>query len=412
MRAPVSRQVVARVIRGPVASAASQAAGLLQVVLLLLQGGATNATDTYFYLFAIGLTPTQILIVGVMYPLLLNGDSLTRRGLMRIRITTPLLAATSVLVAYAWLAVNRDTGGALHIVAAVMSVNAVLQALLYYRASAAEAGGEALWISGIALPANLAACLSLTWPWASSTVATTAMVSALTVGNVACLWFLTRRRIGQHVLDAVTTSGASTRGSTWFFAKSAVGYLSHVVLSSVAVTLPASGVTLLSLANRLVGAVATTLTNAVMPSLVHRSTEAPTAARRFLRVLIACLTALGVAATVTTGMLAAEHVVAAAVVARWVAASSAAAVAQRTSFRFLPARAAGTTMVAVLIIVAGTAAISGTPGFDVVVLLCAYAALDASTAGLLLWRLKDRSAGIVALLALVALAGVIWAYIT
>ena len=93
MPAPVSRQALTRIARGPVASAASQAAGLVQVGLLLLHGGATNATDTYFYLFTFGLTPTQILIVGVMYPLLLNGESLTRRGLVRIRRATPALAA-------------------------------------------------------------------------------------------------------------------------------------------------------------------------------------------------------------------------------------------------------------------------------------------------------------------------------
>jgi hypothetical protein len=180
------------------------------------------------------------------------------------------------------------------------------------------------------------------------------------------------------------------------------------VLTSVAVTLPASGVTMLSLANRLVGAVATTLTNAVMPSLVHQSTETPRAARRFLRLLLAALGASGIVATAVTAALDSDLVVAAAVVALWVAASSAAAVAQRTSFRFLPPRAAGTTMAAVLVIVAATVAFSGTPGFDVVVLLCAYAALDASTAGLLLWRLKDRSAGVVAFLAFIALVAAAW----
>jgi hypothetical protein len=104
------------------------------VGLLLIHGGATNATDTYFYLFALGLTPTQILIVGVMYPLLLNGNALTSRGLVRLRRVTPALAAISVVAAYAWLALNRDMGGALHVIAAVMSLNAVLQARLHNRA--------------------------------------------------------------------------------------------------------------------------------------------------------------------------------------------------------------------------------------------------------------------------------------
>src|SRR3712207_7156628 len=51
MRGRLDARTRRAVVRGPVAATASQAAGLLQIGLLLLHGGATDATDAYFYLF-------------------------------------------------------------------------------------------------------------------------------------------------------------------------------------------------------------------------------------------------------------------------------------------------------------------------------------------------------------------------
>lgn len=372
--------------------------------MLLLHGGATNATDTYFYLFSLGLTPTLILIVGVMYPMLLNRDGITQRGLRRIRWVTPVLAAACVLVGYGWLAANRDMGAALLVIACVMSLNSVLQAAIYYRSAAAEAGGDALWISGVALPANLAACAVLVWPWGSSMTATLAMVIALTVGNVVSLLLVTYRRVGQAVLDAAPEDLPLHRGSIWFLAKASVGYVSLSVFSTLAVTLPASSVTVLNLASKLVGAVATTLTNAVMPVLVHQDTQSTAGARKLLRLLAGGLSVVGGIATVAVAVIEPRLAPTAAVISLWAVSSSAAAVAQRTAFRFLPARAAGSVMAAVVVIVAVTIGLAALPGFDVTVLLCSFAMLDAASAALLLWRLKDRAASISSLLILASLA--------
>jgi hypothetical protein len=264
-----------------------------------------------------------------------------------------------------------------------------------------------MWISGIALPANVAACLALVWPWQSSLATTLAMVLALCLGNVVALLVARRQQVGELVLAAIPEAADMHRGSLWFFAKAATGYAGQLVLMTLAVLLPASSVTVLSLAAKVVGALATTFTNAVMPVLVHRSTPSPRLARRFLRFLCTGLLGLSVIGTVVVAAVAPDLTVAAIVVSAWVLASSAAAVAQRTAFRFLPADAAGLVMAAVAAVVLGTTLLALLPGFDVVVLLCAYAALDAATAALLLWRLQDRKASLAASLllgALVALA--------
>src|SRR4051812_5416296 len=166
------------IARGPMASVASQATGVLQLGLLLLHGGATDATDSYFYLFGLGLTPVLLLVMGVMYPLLVS-ESVTQQGLRRLRIAAPLGAAVVLACGFLWLASQRGLAGALPAIASLLAANAVLQARLYYRAVAAEANGDALWISGIALPANLCACAVLVLPWPSSAAATVAMSAAL-----------------------------------------------------------------------------------------------------------------------------------------------------------------------------------------------------------------------------------------
>ena len=76
-QAPVTR---ARLLQGPALSLTSQAAGAVQLVLILVRVGSNRSTDAYFYLWSLGMLPTQILCVGVMYPLLLNRERIARTG--------------------------------------------------------------------------------------------------------------------------------------------------------------------------------------------------------------------------------------------------------------------------------------------------------------------------------------------
>jgi hypothetical protein len=389
-----------------VASALSQATGLLQLGLLLLHGGATHATDNYFYLFGLGLTPVLILVLGVMYPLLVS-EAITQRGLRRIHVASPLIAALSVACGAAWVASQRGPTGALPAIASLLAVNAVLQALLHFRAVAAEADGDALWISGIALPANSSACAVLVFPWASSALAAVAMSAALVVGNAACLVVMTRRRIGQAVLDKAAQRQSGQLSSSWFLARSTIGYACSNVLTSLAVLLPASGLTILSIAAKLAASVSNTLVNAILPALVHRSTQSPAAARRFLVGMTVLLGGLGTVLVTVVAISFGNYLTSALVIALWVISATACAAAQRMAFRFLPARAMAAPTIAVVVIVALTTVASLTSGFHALVLLCAYASLDSVTAGILLWNLRDGvmsglMLGIVLVLAVIA----------
>src|SRR5450759_266652 len=393
-------------LRGPLASFASQATGLVQLGLLLSHGGATRATDAYFYLFSLGLTPTLILLYGLMYPLLLNEQQVSRAGLRRIRTSGPVLSAVFVVAGCGWLRLRGRLDDDMLPLIVLLAGNAVVQNRLLFRAVAAEAGGSALWISGVALPANLAACTVLLIPWKTSLSSAVAMVAALLIGNSIFLMLTARRGVGRGVLDEAPVEPATRGGGLWFLSKASIGYASQITLSSLAVLLPASNVTFLSLASKIVGAVSTGLANAIMPVFVHRLTATPTAARKFLRVLPALLAVIGLVGITLVGLLKPSITVAALIVAIWIVTSSAAVVSQRMAFRFLPANASRFSMIAMAAIVGLALASSSARAFDLDALLCAYAALDGVSAGLLLRAMKDVTMTLVLAFALIGIVAI------
>jgi len=133
-------------------------------MLIILRAGANEATDAYFYLFNLGMVPISCIVVGMMYPALLNKTRMSRPGLRRIRWITPLLSVVFVAGGSLWLGWHGRLGASLLGVALFSALNSLVQALLWYRAVAAEASGNAFWISGVALPANVFALTALLYP--------------------------------------------------------------------------------------------------------------------------------------------------------------------------------------------------------------------------------------------------------
>ncbi|MBF4633030.1 hypothetical protein ITJ38_01285 [Agreia pratensis] len=347
-------------------------------------------TDAYFYLFNIGMLPIQVLIVGVMYPLLLNAERLSRRGIRRIQWITPSLSIVLILGGAAFLALN----GRLHLgllpLVGLAVVNAFVQSLLWFRGVTAEASGNPRWNAAIALPANALATVTLLFPFKQPEVIVAVMVGALVVGNLLLLYFASRAKIGAEVIAAAPDSTTRGGGVYWFFTKATVGYVGLTVLQSLAVILPPSTLTLLNVGGKIVGSIAATFVNAVMPVIIHHQTESMEPSKRFLRGLVGALIGISAIAVVGASVFDSSLLLPAICVGLWVVASTSAAIAQRMSFRFLPPNASRITIVAVPIVVLLALGSSLTPGFQLVVLLCAYAAVDGTTAALLLFTLRDR----------------------
>ncbi|WP_148043420.1 hypothetical protein [Flexivirga caeni] len=338
-----------------------------------------------------GMLPIQIGIVGLLYPMLLNRHRATRRVAERIGFLATASSVVLVAGASLWLIHNHRAASTVIVVALPSLANSLVQTRVWFLAVVAEAGGNPMWISGVAVPANLLAVFTLLVPWPHH-LAVSAMVCALVLGNLILWIVMLRRSIGRDVLvELPAHSDGLTRAGGWFFSKAAVGYGGLAVLQSLAVLLPVSAVTILNIAVKVVGSVVATTVNAVMPRLVHQGSDSAQPAMRFLKsilTVVVLITTIGtVAAELIRGREAAFTVLA---VGMWVAGSSASAVAQRGAFRFLPPSASRLTLCVVPIVVAAAAASSRMPGFSLLALLCAYAAVDGFSGSLLLGALKQR----------------------
>lgn len=393
-------------LRAPVVSLASQASGLVQLVLIIARVGTDKATDTYFYLFNLGFVPISCIIVGMMYPSLINDLRMSRRGLRTIRWVTPVTSAAFVAGGAVWLHVNGRLEPALTGLIIASGVNAVVQTQLWFRAVAAEAGGSAIWICGVALPPNVLAVLALVYPWGSSAAAMTAMVAGLVAGNLGFLGYMEWRRIGGRIL-ATAPERSTRRGSSfWFLGMSSVAFVGQTLMQSLAVLLPTSSITLLNVAYKIVGSVSATFVNATMPVLLHQDTDSPRAARRFLRLAVVVIALAGSGMVAGVLFFRPDLAIPAVVLALWLVASSASAAGMRMSFRFLPPAALRRT-IAVVVVVAILAVLSAHHrGFSLTTLLCAYAAVDAASVMLLLRPLRDRLMSAVLAGILVVLLGI------
>ena len=257
-----------------------------------------------------------------MYPSLLNERRITRRGLVGIRRITPLFSLLFVAGGALWLVANDRLGGQLVGIAIACGVNAVVQASLWFRAVAAEAGGNAIWIAGVALPANVLAVIVLILPWTTPAITMIAMTCGLILGNAGLLIFMALRRVGNPVLDSVPDPTEAPGASLWFLSLASISFLGQTVLQSLAVLLPASSITLLNVAYKIVGSVSATFVNAVMPVIVHQRTDSSRSARQFLRIVTVAVATAGTLLVFAVWVIRPDLLVPSVVIAIWLTASA------------------------------------------------------------------------------------------
>lgn len=388
-------------------SLASQGVGVIQLIVVLARVGASGVTDTFFYLFGLAMLPSLIVVVGLVYPMMVNRQRMSRRGLRRVAVIAPTLSCLLVLIGVSWLVVNDRFDRALSGLAVALAINGCLQAFVYFRAVAAEAAGEPLWISGVALPANVLATVFVALPWPSHNLTVTAMAVGLVVGNLLLSAVMVKRRVGVEAIEAAPAEPMrGSAGGSWFLVKSVVSYGSGTFMQSLAVRLPASGVTLLSIGSKIVASVAASFVNAMMPHFIHQGSQSDAEARRFLRIMLAVTSGVGTVVVLVVAGVRPQVVLPVLIMALWLVGSTAAAIVQRTAFRFLPPNASRISMVVVVGVVLAAWLSSLTAGFSLEILLAAYGLVDSLIATFFLLLLKDRGPSYVLLLCSAALVAI------
>lgn len=393
----------------PILSIVSQGVGVAQLILLLIRVGANDATDAYLYLFNMGMLPTQIIVVGLLFPMLLNRERITKRLATHIRRWTPLAGSAFVVLASCWMWANGRLDPALAPIVVASVVNAFLQACLWIRAVSAEAMGDPNWISGIAIPANALAAFTLLLPLPDEVIVW-AMVIALAVGNGALLVVMRVRQVGNVAFDLLPTERAlGSRAELWFLTKAGVSYGGLAVIQSLAVLLPPAMLTLLSVAAKIVASLVATFVNAVMPRMVHQTANSIRPSMSFLSWLFAGAGILGALLIAGASLYDPELTLVSVCVSLWILGAISNAVAQRSAYRFLPANASRATITVVPVIAGLTLVAALAPTFQLATLICAYAAVDAVTGAILLWTLRARANAVIAsaIAVLILAAGVL-----
>ena len=249
-----------------------------------------------------------------------------------------------------------------------------------------------IWLAGIALPANLCACLVIVNAWTPSATRATIMVGGLLVGNLALLTYLVSSgrtrgsQVGQHPPVAAT----SQRSGGWFLAKSVTGYASGDALEAMALLLPAASLTILNIVNRIVGSVSTTLVSSILPKLINRSSTSRAGATTFGRWLAGllslpfCVVAM---ISIFVSLPYEQYVLA---TLAWLLTSGMNVSAQRLAYRFLPPAASVLSIASAVTVTVAVAVIATTSLFTLKVLFVGAIALDALPASFLLWSLSER----------------------
>lgn len=275
---------VAGALAGQVTSATSQVLGGLQLALLLSLTSLTGVTDAYFYLFAWGQAPLNVLIFGYWYPVLLGRSDSPPAAEVRLVIASVALAtATLTGVGYSIAVIGNFARPSWVPIAFMLALSNVLAVGTAAGAAAGGASGSATAMSGIALPANIGAVAALLGQriglWEGEPV--TIMVVGLMIGNSGGLWFywVAARARGwispanpQFERNFSNYSKPRTSGGAWILANSCMGFAGQLSLQTAAGALGTGIVSLYALLGKGAVLIIGVGVNGALPAVVRRGT--------------------------------------------------------------------------------------------------------------------------------------------
>jgi hypothetical protein len=384
--------------RGPAISLSSQAAGLLQFVLILYRVGAGIYSDTYLYCFTLGALPGQILFTGLMYPRILNRQDVSP-STHRVLRSVALFASVALVVSGGlWTISYRGRRELdLLLLIALLAFNALLQSALLFRATLAAADGRPSWIAGLALPANAAAVVSLSIPTQGGVNPLVYMMIAMVLGNSAHLFYSYRRQdisLEDLVLATSDETASSPRplgGGRWYFARSTASYITQAFLQSAAASLPTSAVTNLSVATKVATIIPTAVVNSTFPRVINARTTSPMPSRVLGRKILAgsaLMAAFILLALVLTPWIPPYLVVATSL---WAIFSTSSATSQHMSFRFLQPTSSLVSIGTNVAVVVAVYILTFVGDLSIAEVLIAYVLIDALNATTIHWMLGDRA---------------------
>lgn len=361
-------------------AASSQALALIQIALLFASASAGVASDAYFYILPWAQFPAQVILFGVAYPVWVRGERLPAE---RVWIgLTPLASAALAAIAGIVFARLASTYNELWLHVLLLGAIGAGTSVAWTYALRLASTGEAYWLAGLTLPANLMSCLALLAVH-DLTLAqrVSLMLAAQLLGTILFipgLWLRSRGLPASADKEVARRAGGNERTHRWFLAQSATGYGAMIALQSIAAVLPAASLSIVGVVSRVVAGVTAIGTNAVLPRLLHSSSGSGASVFRFARVVnilawIATLVAIGLALFLHDSIPWIWTIV---LIFPWAAATNLNASMKRVAARFLSSRVATVSIISAIVTPAAVGGLCLVMGPDINLVLCGMILLD------------------------------------
>jgi hypothetical protein len=271
-------------------AAGSMILGLVQLIMLL-RLGTGQATDAYFYVLAWNVVPIQLVLVSFYYPLLLRSGSLNTKLRNRVGIIAGLSTAGASLLATILYSRIAGTFSGLILQSTIGTIGTVISVGVWMLALGHAAEGSPNWLAGVNLLPSVFAVFLLGVFGDSSSIADNVawMLSGQCVGFVTYLvlmWAAREPHQNSPKADDRDPSPSKTTGASWIAGQSIAAYGSILLLQTLTATLPASSLTTLGLATRIVSAVSTLVSSSILPIILNVKTTTGHLAVRFLWVML------------------------------------------------------------------------------------------------------------------------------
>lgn len=259
-----------RILQAQSVTGLSQVLGTLQFLLLISSKSFGRPSDVFTLLFLCGQAPLSVAVIGFLYPeALANTDSTNwTRAVWRTAFSSVVAVAAGA--AYLML-MGYPQKDVLVIGVLLVPSSAAATAASVYAVSLA-CRGKALFLAGLAVPANFGACIFLiAFRGAAGITCAAVMCLGLFLGNMV-LWRVARR---EHLRCAISAKNImkitkiATKSRVWLAVSGVTGYGGALLLAAGASHLPAGRATLLSLITKTGAAVVGVGLNAALSVLIN-----------------------------------------------------------------------------------------------------------------------------------------------
>lgn len=286
-RAPIIDGLTRANARGPLvgltrglrlfaAAGASQAAGLV-LIIMVLRFSSASVSDQYFFFLAWASVPVFIVTYGIMYPLWLRGHACDARSIAIAAVCMSSLIILGQLVSSHIVVVERGAQSVTFSLAVVTGTFGVASGASNLAGWFLASRGSGIWPGVVGLCPNVGGCLAIAVFASSGDLQAVCLGAGVgqTVGALVGLVLALPAVRSRHQIAAQERVRANAGSVVALSLRALSGYGVGLSSQTAVLTLSAGSVSLFAVLSRLTGGLIAVIVNAAVPPLVNRNGVSP-----------------------------------------------------------------------------------------------------------------------------------------